>query len=67
MKLNLTMGHNEGPFELTANGKTPSWKGLDWPGPAGETVIAQAIDVEMYHTYVIIDGKRYNSACFVGF
>lgn len=61
----LGMGYHEGPFELTTSGRTPSWKSLDWPGPAGETVIAQAIEVHAYDTSVIIDGKRYNSVCFV--
>tara|TARA_Y100000114_G_C11725316_1_gene310644 strand:+ start:951 stop:1163 length:213 start_codon:yes stop_codon:yes gene_type:complete len=61
----LGMGYHEGPFELSTNGNQPNWKGLDWPGPAGETVIASAIEIHAYNTYVIIDGKRYNSTCFV--
>jgi hypothetical protein len=61
----LGMGYHNGPFTVTTNGATPNWKGLTWPGPAGESLVAEAIEVSMYDSIVIIDGKRYNSVCFV--
>ena len=61
----LGMGYHNGPFSVTTNGATPNWKGLTWAGPAGETLVAEAIEVSMYDSIVIIDGKRYNSVCFV--
>ena len=44
----LGMGYHNGPFSVTTNGATPNWKGLTWPGPAGETLVAEAIEVSMY-------------------
>jgi len=61
----LGMGYHNGPFTVTTNGATPNWKGLNWPGSAGETLVAEAIEVSMYDSIVIIGGKRYNSVCFV--
>ena len=61
----LGMGYHNGPFTVTTNGATPNWKGLNWPGSAGETLVAEAIEVSMYDSIVIIGGKRYNSVCVV--
>ena len=61
----LGMGYHIGPFPVTTNGKTPNWKGLNWPGPARVSLVAEAIEVSMSDSIVIIDGKRYNSVCFV--
>ena len=58
------MGYHNGPFLLTTNGKKPSYRGLDWPGEAGEPVVAEVIEIFNSNTIVVIDGKRYNSVCF---
>jgi hypothetical protein len=60
----LGMGLHNGPFPLTTNGNKPSYRGLDWPGEAGESVIAEVIEIFSSNTIVVIDGKRYNSTCF---
>ena len=60
----LGMGLHYGPFPLTTNGKKPSYKAIDWPGEAGESVIAEKIEIGGYHTVVVINGERYNSVCF---
>ena len=60
----LDLGHHEGPFELITNGSKPSYRNLDWPGDAGEIVVAEAIYIGKWHTDVYIDGVAYNSVCF---
>ena len=60
----LGLGLHKGPFTLTANGKTPNWRGNDWPGEAGETVVAEAIKIDFWHTKVFVNGVGYNSVCF---
>ena len=58
------MGYHNGPFPLTTNGNKTSYRGLVWPGEAGESVIAEEIEINMTYTIVVIDGKRYNHICF---
>ena len=60
----LGIGYHNGPFPLTTNGKKPSYRGIDWPGEAGESVVAEEIEISGYHTIVVINGVRYNSICF---
>ena len=58
------MGYFDGLFTLTTTGRKPNYRGKDWPGEEGETVVAEAVEVGGYHTWVYIDGIGYNGVCF---